>query len=316
MKKIIITSAFALLLCVNAQAQSCNTGQESSRPSPDAKLISTTTQDNCRVTTWLVKKSAPDNENNEFSVKYRVNISRLISSYDDNHTELVKLRSFMDGLMADGENEIVKIAITGYASPDGSHSLNERLAKERASDCCTYLKKNYSAISKTECTTAGVALPWSATESAVKSSSIPMKSNVLKIVESDMSDSSIESKLRDMTSAWNYMVSSILPPMRCVEIHVVYNTWERVVTRSPIGQQARENILIENNYYIFVDDDPRRLMAFENRVAPLDWRKSRRDCKKMCFKDYLKFREHRRRAKVKEDSRNEYGRQRYLWKVR
>ncbi len=316
MKKITITSALALLLCFNAQAQSCNTGLDASKPSPDAKLISTTTYDNCRVVTWLVKKNSPDNENNEFSVKYRVNISRLISTYDNNHTELVKLRSFIDGLMANDENQIVKISITGYASPDGSHSLNERLAKERADDCCTYLKREYSAMSGIECTTAGVALSWSATKSAVESSSIPMKSNVLKLIESEMSDNDIESRLHAMPSAWEYMVSSILPPMRCVEIDVIYNTWEKVVTRTQLKPQVVESVVVENNYYIIANEDPRRMMAFENRVAPLDWRESRRDCPKMCFKDYFKFREHRRRAKVKEDLRNKGGRQKYLWKSR
>ncbi len=303
MKKIITTLAFALLLCAESHAQSCDAGQEASKPSPDAKLISTCVDGNNRVTTWLVKRSATDNENNEFSVKYKVNLSRLISSYDNNHEELVKLRAFMDGLMSDKMNQVVRIAITGYASPDGSHSVNERLANERALDCCNYLKKEFADVAKVPCTTKGVALPWSATKEAVESSSIPMKSEVMKVIESDISPSQCESKLRSMSSAWSYMVSSILPPMRFVEIHVIYNTWERVVTKTPV-RKAVERVVV-NNYFLIVDDDPNQLMSFECGVTPLDF---------PCDKDKWKYKDRRRKAKVKDDYKSYYGRHKYLWK--
>lgn len=305
MKKIITTLAFALLLTVQSQAQSCDTTQEASKPSPDAKLISTTERGNNRVSTWLVKKSSP-NENNEFSVKYKVNLAKLISTYDNNHEELVKLRAFMDGLMADKQNQIVGIAITGYASPDGSLSTNENLSNARATDCCKYIKKEFPQISDVKFSTKGIAQPWSATKDAVESSSIPMKSEVLKLIDSDMNASQIETRLRAMPSAWSYLASSILPPMRCVEINIVYNTWEKVITRTPIRPQV-EDVVIENNYFVIVDEDPSQLISFENSNAPLDFEKDR---------DRFKYRDRRRRAKYKEELHNDTGRHKYIWKSR
>ncbi len=309
MKKTITTLTIALLICAQSQAQSCNTGQEGAKPSPDAKMVSSCVKGNNRVTTWLVKKSATDNENNEFSVKYKVNLSRLISSYDNNHSELVKLRAFIDGLMADKQNQITKFEITGYASPDGSMAVNERLANERAADCCSYIKKEYPDMAKIPCTTNGVAQPWSATKSAVESSSIPMKSEVVKLIESDMSDTQIESKLRAMPTSWSYMVSKILPPMRCVEIQVVYTTWERMVTRTPIRtpQPQRENIVVENNYFVVVEENPAQLIAFESDTTPLDFPRD---------KDKFKVKDRRRKAKLKGEYENSYGRHKYLWKSR
>lgn len=296
--------ALALLLAPSVHAQMCENGQSASKPTPDAKLISSRVEGDTKVCRWLVPVNSPD-KGNEFSVKYKVNVANLITDYDTNHKELVGLRNFMSALKADNHKHIKRLEITGYASPDGVHLANEKLADKRATDCCAYLKKEYD-LADYPCTTNGIALPWSATENAIKASSIPMKNEVLTIVGSQVKPMEAEAELRAMKSAWDYLAQKILPPMRCVEINVIYTATEEVTTRCPIKKKTQAEspanpTLVENNYFIIMSrKDDSCLISYENPASmPLD---------------YIGAKDRCNRAQLKKQYRNKYGRSRYIIK--
>lgn len=246
---------------------------------------------------WLVQEKNSD-ESNEFSIKYQINLARLISTYDNNATELQGLKAFIDGVANDESKEVKRVKITGYASPDGPITLNEKLAKERAVDCSNYIKENYD-IKNCSCSTDGVALTWSDAKEAISSSAIPSKSEVLQIINDGGTQISIETKLKAMEPSWSYLAKDILPKMRCVEIEVTYTSWVEMFTRMPIGVEVVDEVVVANNYFVFIDDNPSDIVIFENKYAPLDFEDAK--CK-------FEFKDNRRRDKFKEKGRGAFGR--------
>lgn len=305
-KKTITTLAFALsILCISAQEMS-SAGQCASKPTPDAKLLSTTIDGDYKVCKWLVPQGSVEDADNEFSVRYQINISRMISSYANNSKEVAGLRSFVEEITTDKEKKISRINICGYASPDGDATTNKRLATARAVDCREFINKEFN-LAKYPGKTEGIAQPWSATKESVSKSSIPNKAEVLKLVESRSPAATIEMKLKEMPNSWEYMASNILPPMRCVEIEVVYTGWTTMETRTRIEPEVVEEVVVEsNNYFLIFTERPSDIYTFTNpAAAPLDFKGCRRDYrgKEHIDRSRYKIKNRRHSEKVKSDSR-------------
>ncbi len=293
MKKEITTLLVALCIAGTSLAQSSQMGA-------DAKLLSQSTQGNYIVSRYLVKETSPDN--NEFSVKYKINLARLISTYDNNAQELKGLQSFIEEIQQDTLKKITTINVTGYASPDGSTALNEKLAMARAKDFRQYIDKNHDMAQYTGETNA-VAQRWEATADAVAKSSIPNMESVLALVKSSQSQEAIEAKLKAMPKSWEYMKQNILPPMRCVELWVKYNSWVVKESRTPIKQRPEEVEIVENTYFLIVEDNSGGMIV--NPYAPLDYNEDK-------YKG--KFKVNSRREKLKEMEREGRSRQRIYTK--
>ncbi len=289
MKKKITTLLVALCLAGTTFAQQRNSHTTAGA---DSKLLSQTTQGDYIVSRYLVKETSPDN--NEFSVKYKMNLSRLISTYHNNADELKGLHSFIDEIQTDTLKHVVSVNVTGYASPDGPASLNQKLSMERAKDFRQYIDKNFD-MSQYSGTTKADALGWSATAKSISDSSMPQKSEVLELVNSGQPASVIETKLKAMPQSWSYMKSNILPPMRCVEMWVKYNSWKIVEERVHVSQKPGEVEIVETNYIFIVEDDCGGLIVASN--APLDYCD---DKYKERFMDKFKFGRHRDKLKGKD----------------
>lgn len=269
----------------------------------DAKLLSTTTESGCTVKRYLVKESSSDND--EFSVKYKINLSRLITTYSSNSEELKGLHTFIDGLQQDTLKKITAVNIMGYASPDGTININEDLAMDRAQDFRKYLNQNYD-MSKYGGSTRAEVYRWRETTEAIKASDIPQKAAVLDVVNSDMTASAIEKKLKTMPQAWSYLTKNILPQFRCVELCVKYNSWKIVESRTPNkkAQSGRSQVVQNtiNNYFVIVDEDPAGMIV-NTSTTPLDWE----DCK---MREKYRVRRHHERIKARE---REGGERLYLY---
>ncbi|MFI3305454.1 MAG: hypothetical protein R3Y68_02935 [Rikenellaceae bacterium] len=244
-------------------------------------------------------------EDEEFSLRYQINVAEVNASYDKNSEQIKEICNFINGDECGEKKRITKVAICGYTSPDGPAAANQRLATERATDFREYLDKRCS-VAKVCGETKGVVWQWSDTKSAVESSSIPQKSRVLQLIESSQPQMVIEAKLRVLGDAWDYMVKNILPPMRCVEVEVFYAKCspepkpKAAAAAKPVVQEV---VVVENNYLYYVDEDDSDLKVVENDYAlPLDYEP--REHMKFIFK------ENRRREKIKGDYRDIYGRER------
>ncbi len=287
MKKSITTLALALAIIGSAVAQKPSTKGgcgNMSNPTPT--------------------KMEQSSNGKEFSLRYQINVAAVNSSFDKNSTQIKELCDFIKGTGCDETKEVTKINICGYSSPDGPAATNQRLATARATDFREYLNTKCN-LSKCEGTTKGIVTTWSDTKSAVESSSIPEKSKVLELVNSSQPQMVIESKLKAMPSAWDYLVKSILPPMRCVQVEVFYTQKcpKPTTAVAPKPAPVEEVVIVENNYLYYVAEDDSDMKIYENSAAlPLDYEP--REHTRFIFK------ENNRREKIKGDYRDIYGRER------
>ncbi|MFI3333214.1 MAG: hypothetical protein SNI51_07700 [Rikenellaceae bacterium] len=236
MNRVFSSIVLALCLTTTALAQSSSSSQP--QDPNEIVVLSSYTDGNYNVERLLVLESGPNN--NEFVVRYKINLTKLISSYNNNSSEIAGLQRFIESVQQDSLKKITNFDIIGYASPDGPAALNRRLANERATDFAQFVDKEYN-LDEYPRTVTGKPYNWSDAKSAIRSSNTPNKAEIIQIIDSNRSQSEIEAKIKGYPSAWEYLKTNILPPMRSVEIHLKYNSWKVVENRTLIEEVVPES---------------------------------------------------------------------------
>lgn len=217
MKKIFSIIALSLALCAVAGA-AAQTKSPVSAPVADTVLLSESTDGNYRVRTVLVNNQ----DDADYEVRYQINVARLSTTLDGNADELAGLGEFVGRLDRDTLLRVKSVRIVGYSSPDGPLKLNQTLAQNRARDFRSYVDRKYDFSKKYAVTTDWVAEDWEMCRALVAGSSIPDRQTVLKVIDGPDSSEAKEAKLKAMPAVWEYMKRSILPPLRRVELSIVY----------------------------------------------------------------------------------------------
>ncbi|MFI3264600.1 MAG: hypothetical protein SNG38_01200 [Rikenellaceae bacterium] len=234
MNRVFTSIILTLGLISSAAAQSMSSMSQPQDPS-EVIVLSSYVDGNYNVEQLLVMESSPSN--NEFVVRYKINLTKLISTYDNNSAEIAGLRNFIESIQKDSLKKITNYDIIGYASPDGPAALNKRLAEERASDFSRFVDKECNMSDYPRTVTSNPYM-WIDTKEALQKSSVPNKTEVLSIVESTATQTEIQAKLEAHESSWDYIKTNILPPMRSVELHVKYNSWKVVENRTLIEEMT------------------------------------------------------------------------------
>lgn len=196
----------------------------------DTVVLSERTDGDYIVRRALVERKA----DSDYSVRYLINLATLDAALDGNSRELNQLNSFVSGIMKDSLSKINSVIITGYASPDGPVSLNERLARSRARDFQNYVDTKYGFSKKFNVRTTFVAEDWDMCRMLVEQSSMPDKQAVLRIIDGKQSPEDKEAALKQMPDAWKYMAEHILPPIRRVAMTINYDESSLVEQRTRI----------------------------------------------------------------------------------
>lgn len=230
-------------------------------------MLSQTTDGDYLVRKFLVKSHSE----NDYSIRYQINLSKLTTSLDGNTKELSDLNAFIEKLMSDTLMHIKAVEITGYASPDGPWKLNEMLAKHRAADFKGYLDQKYDFSKKFDVKWSAVVDNWEMTRASVAQSNIPDKQAVLNIIDGDKwTSAQKEMALKKMPSSWNYLKQDILPPMRRVEMAINYGEGSIVEQRMMIAKPAPAPepccvVIEQTNGLIVQMDEPDREIKKEVR---------------------------------------------------
>ncbi|MFI3316003.1 MAG: hypothetical protein SNF93_00300 [Rikenellaceae bacterium] len=232
MNRVFTSIILALGLISTAAAQNSSSANQGQDPN-EIIVLSSYVDGNYNVEQLLVMESSPSN--NEFVMRYKINLTKLISSYDNNSAEIEGLHNFIESIQNDSLKRITHYDVIGYASPDGPTALNQRLADQRAADFCAFVDKECDMSDYTR-TVSGKPYMWIDTKAALQSSEVPNKSEVLSIISSTKSQSEIQGELETHTASWDYIKNYILPPMRCVEIHIKYNSWKVIESRTLIEE--------------------------------------------------------------------------------
>lgn len=90
---------------------------------------------------------------------FQLGKSEILDNFRSNATELAKIMQAIDLVRNDSNVTVSHIAIHGYASPDGSLALNERLSAERTQALKSWVMSKYQ-FDETLFTTAHTAEDW------------------------------------------------------------------------------------------------------------------------------------------------------------
>lgn len=210
-------------------------------------------------------------QNNEYEIHFEINSSDVAAGYDHNDDALASLDSFFAECRNMPSRHVKGIAVTGYASPDGSSTFNTELAHERAKELGMMLIERYG-LQESSVTLSSHVEPWSATADGIEHSSLANRKELSSMVESKASPMAIDNNLKHDKTAWSYIKSDVLPPLRRATVVVTYTEDKTEIVReySPLPQQPTEIIIIEE----VADEKPRHHKHHNRRhdmVTVYEW---------------------------------------------
>ena len=177
------------------------------------------------------EKTLHDSINGDAQVRFIINEYNLRPDYRGNETDLDKITSSLDKMLANEHVKLQRIIIHGYASPDGSYRFNQRLAYNRANTLRSLVLKRYQwpdGFVKVESTPED----WEGLEKLVLQTSemdLPNKAAILDVIHSNKLPDQKERILRSYKQDFNYMKEHILPLLRRTDYYFEYIVEDREV---------------------------------------------------------------------------------------
>lgn len=241
MKTLISTLALSLSLCVlpSVHAQTKSSVQA---PAADTVMLSQSRDGDYVVSRYLVKHNSGMSA--DFMVYYPMNVSKMTPAFSGNAAQLSSLKTFMGTLATDSMMHVKSVTVTGYSSPDGVEAANQTLASARAADFKSYLDMTYSLSKKYPVTVNVEVNDWDACIPALNASSLPDRQKAVAVINSNLSMSAKEVKLKAMNDVWNYLTTKVLPTLRRADVVFDYGRDQiiekKVMVAKPAPKQAAQ----------------------------------------------------------------------------
>lgn len=150
---------------------------------------------------------------------------QIQKAYGNNAFELDKLDKFIRSSLADTLIYVRKVTLTGYCSIEGSYTMNEKLAHDRANGFRNYLNFEYGLSVRYPVEVRYVGEDWDKLRELVDASTLPEREEVLMIIDRIDIFKGREKKLMDLNGGvpYNRMMEELFPWLRRVEIVVEYD---------------------------------------------------------------------------------------------
>lgn len=196
-------------------------------------------------------------EQGESFLDFAVGKTSVNPEFGRNAAELEKIRRMIDLVQDDKDLTIKRIVIVGYASPEGSLAMNERLSEGRAKALRDYLQSRYPAIPGSLYSIRFGGENWDDLVKAVQTSDMPDKQAVLDIIDRYSIIGGREAKLMALKGGtpWRYMLREMFPSLRKVTVSVDYDVRnfdaeeaKAVVKTRPQNLSLNELYLVANTY--------------------------------------------------------------------
>lgn len=196
-------------------------------------------------------------EQGESFLDFAVGKTAVNPEFGRNAAELEKIRRMIDLVQDDKDLTIKRIVIVGYASPEGSLAMNERLSEGRAKALRDYLQSRYPAIPGSLYSIRFGGENWDDLVEAVQTSDMPDKQAVLDIIDRYSIIGGREAKLMALKGGtpWRYMLREMFPSLRKVTVTVDYDVRnfdaeeaKAVVKTRPQNLSLNELYLVANTY--------------------------------------------------------------------
>lgn len=149
-------------------------------------------------------------------------------SFANNAEELNKINAILEQIVNNDSITIDSISISGFASIEGSYTLNKTISEKRAKDLEKYILQRYNSlpsIFKIE----GVGEDWDGLIKLIENGNMDKKQEVLDIIKSTSVFDGREKKLMlfDKGNPYRFMLKEYFPLLRKTRFIIVYTISKR-----------------------------------------------------------------------------------------
>lgn len=232
-------------------------------------------------------------ESGKAYLDFAVGKSEIVSGFKRNAVELQKIHEMITAVKNDPDATMTGIAITGYASPEGTYHSNLILSEKRAAALKRHVQSIYG-FPHSFFVVEGKGEDWQELDALVSQSAMVDKYRVLEIIRGTDVFDGREKKLMDISGGGPYreMLATMFPQLRRSEYELQYTVvpftiekGKEVFKVKPSSLSLNEMFLIANTYpqgstefnevfetaaRIFPHDDTANLNAAANALARKD----------------------------------------------
>ncbi len=183
---------------------------------------------------------------------YQYQSTNLRSSESDRKQEVRDMQDAITATKNEERREFEGLDMVSTASPEGSYSLNERLAAGREKSSAAYLNKFLKkAKMQGEITPEQIAEDWEGFKQLVENSSIQDKQLVLNVLGRISDPDRREQEIRNLSAAYKELEDEILPQLRyskvTATIRNIGHTDEEI---ADLWKNDRDELTIEELLYL------------------------------------------------------------------
>ena len=164
--------------------------------------------------TPLAETTKTRSVDNRAFIDFPVNKIVIYPDYRGNVVELAKIRNNIDSVRNDRDITITSLSIKGFASPEGSYSNNERLAKGRTEALKDYVESLYH-FGQGFIRTSYDPEDWGGLREYVVTSALPNRAGILEIIDSNLAPDAKDARIkRDYPGDYAYLLREVYPALR------------------------------------------------------------------------------------------------------
>lgn len=203
------------------------------------------------------------NEKKEVFLNFPVGKTDILADYMNNKSELEKVSNILKEISSDKNLDITRVAIVGYASPEGALKLNESLSMGRAEALKKYLSSDINNLPANNINVEYGGENWSGLVSMVEASQMDGKSEVLAILNNTNDVAVRKEQLKKLNGGkpYQYMLSEFYPNLRKADCNILYNIrnfsvdeGKQILKTRPQQLSMNEMYQIANSYPIGSDE--------------------------------------------------------------
>lgn len=162
------------------------------------------------------------NESGLAYISFPVNGTNILLDYQENTTELAKIEQTLQKILNDADVKINQLAIKGYASPEGSLEVNERLAQLRTEALAAYLINRYK-LDETLFDVESGAEDWEGLRAFIQNTDWNEKQAMLDIMDGKGTQDVRERRLQEkFPEAYHRLREVCYPKLRHTDYVITY----------------------------------------------------------------------------------------------
>lgn len=208
---------------------------------------------------------------------FQVGRSAILPDFGNNPTELKRIDEGIVGVRDNRFATVTSIDLTGYASPEGPATLNERLSMERALALKAYLQNRYGYPDGLF-RTAWKGEDWEGLNRMVAASGLADKGAILDIVTAAVPEGVRDSRLKALSGGAPYrmLLADFYPKLRRTDYRLNYTVRSFSVVEGVEVLKTAPTLMSLNEMFLVANAYPKGSDAFNEvfdiavRVYPLD----------------------------------------------